>query len=95
MDRAVCERRRSRRMADARPVTVAVADRVIIGFFECFLARRARVMGDRPRVPWCRRVHIWRPSTVICVSARRVPGAVIGRSNRFVASDWLLKEYRG
>ena len=81
------ERRRIRRIAEARPVTDDVVERVIMVICLYFLTRRDREMSDRLRGwgfvsladnGWKRR----------CSDGLRAgPGAGFGRSNRAVASD--------
>jgi len=69
-------------MAEARPVTDVVVERfIIVIVVSYFLARRDRGSGDRLR------------GRVSEVSARLTCERVC-RSNRVVASDWLLIEYR-
>lgn len=58
----------------------------------CFLARRLRGMSDRlrGRVSFggcCRTLN------GVDLESARGPGAWFGRSNRVVASDWLLRQY--
>jgi hypothetical protein len=87
---AAVERRRMRRMAEARPVTDDVAERDIMmillcAFWRAVIAREA--IGCAAGVPF---VGPNRGLERRClkVSARRT-GAWVERSNRVVASDWL------
>jgi hypothetical protein len=90
---AAVDRRRMRRIADARPVTDAVVERfIMVLLYLCFLARRDREMSDRLRgrgfVP-CRYRFGNDCFESVCAPGRER----CLRSNRVVASDWLLVNY--
>jgi hypothetical protein len=84
-------RRRIRRIADARPVTADVVERFIMVVLLCFLARRDRGHCDRLRGRGVRpvnRIMVGNDGVLRCLRLGRERG--FWRSNRDVASDWLL-----
>ena len=81
-------RRRIRRMAEARPVTDDVAVRVIIVWVRVLSGAPSSRYERSAARPGFRSVDTTNRSDG-CGVGPRGPGAGVGRSDRFVAADWM------